>query len=127
MGSLCSYKSERSYEHLRMPSGRRSMAQDERSVNAQTRLTTTAHADGHRNTRRRRKVGSYDQEIEIRAIPALFAQSEREDKEAAQSRHLRHTRSGGKARARGTVLQAQGLTTLRAQWRAQGRAQAVGA
>src|ERR1700689_642512 len=48
----------------------------------------------------------HDPQTSIRQIPALFAQSESEDWQAAQSRHLRPARRSREARARRAVFQA---------------------
>src|SRR5207248_10491734 len=50
--------------------------------------------------------GGDDPQAQSRRIPALFAQSQSEDRPQAQSRHIQVTRGGREARARGAVLQA---------------------
>src|SRR5579864_4159046 len=49
---------------------------------------------------------SHDPQALLRQVPALLAQEEPEDRQAAQSRHLRLARRGREARARGAVFQA---------------------
>src|SRR5579872_7486085 len=53
-----------------------------------------------------RKDSAHDPQAVVRQIPALLAQGESEDRQAAQSRHLRLARRGREARARGAVFQA---------------------
>jgi hypothetical protein len=48
---------------------------------------------------------SHDPQAPLRQIPALFAQSKREDRAAPQSRYLRQPRRGREARARGAIFQ----------------------
>ena len=72
----------------------------------------TEEASRNRQSRRYCSSGSlaqrrrHDPQAYFRQIPALFPQEETEDRPAAQSRHFRHARGGGEARARGAVFQA---------------------
>jgi hypothetical protein len=52
-------------------------------------------------------VFRHDPQTVLRQVPALFAQSKSEDREAAQSRHVFEPRRGAEARARRAIFQAR--------------------
>jgi hypothetical protein len=52
------------------------------------------------------EVSSYDPKIAVRRIPALFAEGEPEDRQAAQPRHLQVACRRREARARCAIFQA---------------------